>query len=352
MKGPWRTSREPESALRRLALLPLSAASRLVEGGARIHRFLYERGVLGGVAFPGHVLSVGGLSVGGSGKTPLAAWIAAALRDRGRRVALLSRGYGRRGREKVVVVSDGRFVRGRIESCGDEPMLLAGHAAGVPVLVGRDRSLADLRALSAFGSELLVLDDGFQHHRLKRRIDVVALDGGQGFGNRRLLPRGPLREPLRALRCADALAIVDGPLPREEESILDRYAPLAYRVAVRRRPVALHPLVRGAPAAASSIGGLQVGLLSGIARPESFRATVEGLGASVVAERIFPDHHRYRERDLFGLRRLAPLWITTEKDAIKILPSWVNDLDLFALILELDVDSPRSFLDWLESQLR
>ena len=120
MRAPWLASREPESALCQLALFPLAAASWLYGGGATLHRFMYERRWIEAATFPGHVLSVGGMSVGGSGKTPMAAWLAAALYDRGHRVALASRGYGRRARESVSVVSDGRYVRGRAEFEGDE----------------------------------------------------------------------------------------------------------------------------------------------------------------------------------------------------------------------------------------
>ena len=352
MRASWLASRESESALHKLALFPLTAASWLYAGGATLHRSMYKRGVLAAAKFPGHVLSVGGLSVGGSGKTPLAAWLASELYGRGRRVALASRGYGRRSRESVIVVSDGRYVRGRAETAGDEPMVLVAHAPGVPVLVGRNRALVGLRALSAFGTDLLVLDDGFQHHRLERSLDVVTVDGRRGFGNRRVLPRGPLREPLRTLRHADVIAIVDGPLPIEEEMILDQYAPLAYRLVVHRRAALLRPLSGGRETSPETLAGLKVGLLSGIAQPDAFRATVENLGAVVIAERHFPDHHRYTERDLIGLARDAPIWITTEKDATKILPSWIRNAEMLVLILDLEVDSHRPFLDWLESRLR
>lgn len=352
MQAPWLASREPEPALRQLALIPLTVASWLYAGGAILHRSMYERGILEGTKLSSHVLSVGGVLAGGSGKTPMAAWLASALYGRGRRVALASRGYGRRSRESVFVVSDGRHVQGRAESAGDEPMVLVAHAPGVPVLVGRDRALVGLRALSAFGTELLVLDDGFQHHRLKRNIDVVTVDGRQGFGNRRVLPRGPLREPLRALRHADVLAIVDGPLADGEEMILDQHAPLAYRLNVRRSAASLRPLSGGESTSPEALAGTKVGLLSGIARPDAFRATVENLGAVVIAERHFPDHHRYTERDLFGVARGARVWVTTEKDAAKILPSWIQGAEVLVLTLDLEVDSQRPFLDWLESRLR
>jgi tetraacyldisaccharide 4'-kinase len=117
----------------------------------------------------------------------------------------------------VEVVSDGRFVHGTRGHAGDEPMLLAAQAPGVPVLVGRDRGLVGLRAISAFGAEVIVLDDGFQHHRLHRDVDVLTFDGGLGLGNRRVLPRGPLRERSARSRARDAIGVVDGPLPERDE---------------------------------------------------------------------------------------------------------------------------------------
>jgi len=352
LRASWFAAPGSESVLRRLALFPLTAASWIYAGGAILHRSVYEREFVAGAAFPGHVLSVGGMLVGGSGKTPVAAWLAAALRDRGHRVAIASRGYGRRRGERVTVVSDGRYVHSRAELAGDEPMVLVAHAPGVPVLVGRNRALVGLRAFSTFGSELLVLDDGFQHHRLKRSLNIVTVDGRQGFGNRRVLPRGPLREPLRALSHADVIAIVDGPLESEDEAILEERAPLAYRLSVRRRAASLRPLSGGDALHPERLAGLKVGLLSGIARPDAFRATAEKLGAVVLAERIFPDHHRYTERDLFGLARDAPVWITTEKDAAKVLPSWIRGAETLVLTLDLEVELQQPFLDWLESRLR
>ena len=127
---------------------------------------------------PCRVISVGNLGVGGTGKTPTAAWLAAGLQRRGYRVVLASRGYARKGREPILTVSDGRFLHATVEQAGDEPFVLAAHAPGVPVLVGSDRALVGQRALSAHGAEILVLDDGFQHHRLERDLDVIVCDGG------------------------------------------------------------------------------------------------------------------------------------------------------------------------------
>jgi tetraacyldisaccharide 4'-kinase len=354
LRARWLEARA-ESRVRRAALLPLSFVAGVYGGLASAHRGLYARGILRPRRFAGHVVSVGNLLVGGTGKTPIAAWIAAELHRRGRKVVLASRGSGGRGRALVDVVSDGRFVRGRAEVVGDEPMLLAAKAAGVPVLVGRDRGVVALRALSAFGAEVVVLDDGFQHHRLARDLELVTFDGSLGFGNRRLLPRGPLRESLSVLRHADAIGVVDGPLPEEDVALVDRYAPLALRFAAERVPTRLRRLDgldgRGESAPAD-LSGRDVGMLAGIARPESLRGTLEGLGARVVTERLFRDHHRYCERDVRTLASDAPLWVTTEKDAVKITPSWVGAADVRVLEIQMAVTDPEPLVDWIEGRLR
>ena len=350
MRARWLEERR-ESLWRRAWLSPLVPPSWLVGGAARLRRRLYTNGPLPQRRFAGHVISVGNLVVGGTGKTPAAAWIAERLHARGRRVVLASRGYGGHPRDPVVVVSDGRYLRSFVETAGDEALILASHAPGVPVLIGRDRGLLGMRALSAFGAELLVLDDGFQHLGLHRDIDVVSVDGALGFGNRRILPRGPLREPLSALRAADAVAVVDGPLDPADAELLERWTPSAFRLIARRRPRGLRPLAGGPPGDPRQLDGVKVGLLAGIASPASLRHTLESLGAQRVAERVFPDHHRYRPRDLAGLAAETPVWVTTEKDAVKILPAWTRGADVRVLSIDLEVDDATRFLDWIEGSL-
>jgi len=345
----WFEEREP-GVLRRVALAPLVPLSWLYGVGALAARRLRGPRFRTPTRLSCRVVSVGNLVVGGSGKTPAAAWIAAQLRARGHKVALASRGYGRRGRELVTVVSDGRFVCSTADEAGDEPLLLAAHAPGVPVLVGPDRRVVGLRAIAAFGVDVLVLDDGLQHHRLARDVEVVAFDGS-GLGNGHLLPRGPLREPLSALRGADALLAVDGPLPLPDADAISAHAGRARWFSARRRPVSLRPLAGGAALPPQQLAGLCVGLLSGIARPASLRRSVEALGATVVAERSVPDHHRYHERDLRDLDA-ATLWITTEKDALKILPRWTHGVDVRVLVAALEVEGGDAFVDWLERTLR
>ena len=199
-----------ESLARRLALLPLDLLALVYGVGACAHRTAYTRGLFKPVQLSCRVVSVGNLVVGGSGKTPMAAWLAKVLHQRGHRVVLASRGYARRGRERVEVVSDGRFVSSTAEVAGDEPILLAAHAPGVPVLVGPDRDVVGMRAVSAFGAQILVLDDGFHHHRLARVR--AALDLGQVF----TLPRHRTTAP-SGQEPGYATARLRGPLPGKND---------------------------------------------------------------------------------------------------------------------------------------
>jgi tetraacyldisaccharide 4'-kinase len=351
VRRPWQSGRREARCLR-LALAPLVPLSWLYGSGARVHRRLFRMGVLPETRLPCRVLSVGSLVVGGAAKTPTAAWVAAQLRARGYEVVLASRGYGGRPRDRVQVVSDGRFVRRRVAEAGDEPLVLAARAPGVPVLVGRDRTQLGWRALSLFGADVLVLDDGFQHHRLHRDLDLVTLDAAFGLGNGWLLPRGPLREPLDSIRYADAIGVVDGALDPLDEAVLARWCPGARRFTARRRPLLLRPLEGGPGEAPDVLRGADVGVLAGLAQPASLRRTVESLGARVVAERLFPDHHRYRERDLEGLARETPRWITSEKDALKIAPHHVGAADVRVLVIGLEVEGAAELLDWIETRLR
>lgn len=267
---------------------------------------------------------------------------------------LASRGYGRVGGESVHVVSDGTSLRGEIAASGDEPMWLAARSPGVPVLVGPDRGLVGLRAVSVFDCDVLVLDDGFQHHRLERDLDLVALDGTFGLGNGRVLPRGPLREPVSALARVDAAIVLDPPLADGAEVVLHEVAPASERFNARRVSASLRPLGQAATRALDPLAllqGAEVGLLASIARPNSFRDTLESLGAKVVAQRTFRDHHRYRPQDLRGLAGLAPTWVTTEKDAPKLQPSWGKGVDVWVLSIDIQFERADPFLRWVESRL-
>jgi tetraacyldisaccharide 4'-kinase len=343
-----------KSLWRAAARFTFAPVSGLLGAGTLLHRALYARGVLHPKALPMRVVSAGSLVKGCESATLTAAWIANALHRRGHRVALAARGMGRarHGRDAVLVVSDGRYVKSRVELAGASAMILAAHSPGVPVLTGWDRFHVGVRAASAFGAEVLVLEDGFQCHPLERDVDVVAIDGQSGFGNRWLLPCGPLREPIRALRSAHAVGVIDGPLHGKDAGDLGRFGSGSFRFAAHRRPVSVRPLIGGAGDSPEVLNGAAVGLISGLARPTSLRNAVEQLGANVVTERNFRDHHRYGPRDVRYLYRNAPLWITTEKDAIRINPDWIGRADVRVLSIKLEVEQEGPLLDWLEASLR
>jgi len=349
----WFDERAPSPA-RRAALAPLTVASLGYGALAALHRAAYERGIARRTQLACRVVSVGSLVVGGSGKTPLAAWIAAQLHLRGRRVALATRGYGGAPREAVHVASDGARALEPVSVVGDEALLLAQLAPGVPVLVARARALAGARARADFGAETLVLDDGFQHHALARDVELVVF-GGDGLGCGAVLPRGPLREPLAALARAHAILTPGGAMPAHDGALVARAAPQAARFVVTRTPRELRAIgtrsPRAAPARASALAGREVGVLSALAHPRALRATVESLGGRVIAERSFPDHYRYRASDLSGLARQAPLWVTSEKDAVKLEPAWCAGADVRVLALDTEVAEPEKFLAWLETRL-
>jgi tetraacyldisaccharide 4'-kinase len=312
---------------RKLALAPLTPLSTLYGVASRGHRMLYRRGWRTPARLPAFVVSVGNLSVGGSGKTPTAAWLARELHARGRRVALLSRGVGGRRIREVNVVSDGAHLLLGPREVGDEPVWLSQAAPGVPVLAGRERSRLGLRAVSAFGSEILILDDGFQHHRVQRDLDLVCIDARLGLGNGYVLPRGPLREHAGALRYADALVVTRASSPQDCESIRgidDRHFDLdATRFCVGIAPVRLRALSDRRERPLTDLSSAPVGVLTAIARPDRLCADLERRGAIVTQVRAFADHHLYRRSDLERLPKDVH-WITTSKDAVKIPSGWLE----------------------------
>jgi len=351
VKAPgWLWERSNDS-LESLLLAPVGVASWVYGAGARLRRAARAVGLPRARRLDCCVISVGSPVVGGAGKTPTAAWIAARLHARGHAVALATRGHGGRRRRGVQVLADRTGLIGDPVGVGDEALVLCSHAPGVPVLVARDRWLAGLHAIATFDTRVLVLDDGLAHHRLTRDVELVTLDAAAGFGNGAVLPRGPLREPLGGIHRIDAVGVVDGTLVAEDERRVSAWAPAARRYAARRQPESVRALASDAMDPASSLDGLEVGVLCGVARPDGFVRTVAGTGARVVARRTLPDHHRYRETDLAGLTSEAKVWITSEKDAVKILPSWLRGLDLRVLRVELEVDDPAGLLDWLERRI-
>lgn len=325
-----------------LLLPPLVAAEAAFRAGAALRGLLYDRGVLPARRAAAPVISIGNLAVGGAGKTPVAIAVAERLVQRGRRVAVLSRGYGA-ARRDARLVSDGDRILLDATEAGDEPSLVARRLPGVRVLCGPSRAELGRRAVEELGADALLLDDGFQHRSLRRDLDVVVLDASNPFGNGRLLPAGPNREPPSALRRAGLVWLTR--VDQGEPAHLPALRLLA-REATGRDPVeSAHAPVdvtggtlRGG-LGPSALQGLRVLLLAGIARPASFRRTVEGMGAEVGAERLHPDHHRFTRSDLDEALRAAAasgcaVVVTTEKDAVRLEPAWAADPRLRVVRIE------------------
>jgi len=300
------------------------------------------------------VVSVGNLTVGGTGKTPMAIRVAGMLRDRGMRPAVLSRGYGGKSTAGVLVVSDGRQPLAGPDEAGDEPVLVARRLPGVPVLAGTKRAVTGRYARENFGADVLVLDDGFQHRWIRRDLDIVLLDSRRPLGNGFLLPRGPLREPPASLERAGIVV-----LTRSE----DRSDPLDGSLAglLAGRPV-LRTRIRptklvatdGTEMPLSHLAGRKAFAFAGIARPESFRQTLEGLGACLAGFRALPDHHRYGAENVRQIERAldesgADILVTTEKDGVKLSGLAAFSRRLFCLAIETEI---LEGADALETALR
>ncbi|RMF76341.1 MAG: tetraacyldisaccharide 4'-kinase, partial [Acidobacteria bacterium] len=300
----------------------------------------YDRGWLQAHDAGVPVGSVGNLTAGGTGKTPFVAWLAGELRRAGRTVAIVSRGHGGAPPAPVVVVEHDPARPGHAARvAGDEPAMLAAAGAADLVVVGRDR-VAAARLAAARGADVVVLDDGFQHRRLTRRLDIVLVDARDPFGGGRALPAGLLRESPAGLaradlcvltRAAPELAARDGwiepdRLPPEFAAQLARLGPAAPPVcAAALRPQALE-LPDGRCVAPDALAGRPVLLVSGIAGPQGFERTVAALGARIAAHLAWPDHHPFSPADARRIAEAlresgAELVVTTRKDRIR----WPQD---------------------------
>lgn len=304
---------------------------------------LYGGGVLKQQKLPRPVISVGNLTVGGTGKTPTVIFIARLLKNHGYRPAVLSRGYGGSASAPVNVVSDGNRTMMEWREAGDEPILIARAIPGIPVLTGTRRLLTGRAAVETFGADILILDDGFQHRSLFRDIDIVLLDAARPFGNGFLLPRGPLREHPDSLSRADIILRTGG---AENEEPLRRNSSLpSFRAIHKPQGLAAGGTKRIETAAALS--GQKVFAFAGIGSPEAFRRSLTELGAAVVGFRVFPDHHPYDLSDIENLRRLtaksgATLIVTTEKDGVRLVdfPDFLAELFMLRIAMEIIPEEP------------
>ena len=317
-------------ALLRGAALPYGTLLRLRAAG-------YRSGILRSHRLPVPVISVGNIVLGGTGKTPMVAWLAEQLIARGLRVAVLSRGYGGTAEGKTRIVCDGKALLSTPEEAGDEPCLLARKVPGLMVVIGPDRYRAGLLALAELKPDIFILDDGYQHLRLQRDLNILLLDAARPFANGRTIPAGFLREPAGAAERAD-LVVYTRCFPGQKVDLF----PGTPSCRTSHRLSGMVPLGGGAAAGFEVAKGARVAAFSGIANPAAFYALLEQEGVRLAATMDFPDHASYGENEIAAICRLkessgSTMLITTEKDAVKLAPfsdrlgaCYVTQLDLVA----------------------
>ncbi len=332
----------------RLLEVLLAPASGLYLLGSQLNRLSFKWMIRRTETLPAPVVSVGNLAVGGTGKTPFAAFLACGLKQRGLRPVLLSRGYGRQGKQKILSASDGEGFIGDPASVGDEPAILA-QKTGVPVMVSADRAAAGRAAWKRFSPDIFLLDDGFQHYRLARNLDIVLLDARRNVLRERLLPRGPLREPIRALRRAGMIVLTrwtDCPESRANYEVLTQEMGKSVFRTVHE-PVSIKSSSGGPPI--SRLRNLRVFAFSGLAGNRQFVESLRTLGVTLVGFKGFGDHHAYTRRDREQLTSMASragadCMVTTEKDLIKLNRLVNREFDPVALCIELKfVDDEADF---------
>jgi len=345
-----------ETAVRALALVCSKLFQVLIKG----RRFLYNVRILRDSTLGVQVIAIGNLTVGGTGKTPVVEKFARALRDEGRNVAILSRGY--RSRPPPIhqwllnkiflrddstpprVVSDGKALLLDSEMAGDEPYMLASNLRDVVVLVDKDRVKSGRYAIENFGCDTLLLDDGFQYWKLKgRRQDIVLIDRQQPFGNERLLPRGTLREPPSHLARANTIFITksDGDTGELRRRIA-QFNPLAGIIECIHHPLYLEDVFTGQRVGLDFLKGRKVASVSGIAQPDSFERSLVALGAELVYSKRFADHHRFKQQEVInainrGKKRQAEVIITTQKDAVRFPKIDRRDLPIYFMRVEIKI---------------
>ena len=334
--------------------------SKVFHVGINIRQWLYNMRIFRDKTLGVQVIAIGNLTVGGTGKTPVVEKFARELRDAGRNVAILSRGYRSKPKPFAVwffdkiffredqtpprVVSDGKSLLLDSDMAGDEPYMLASNLRDVVVLVDKDRVKSGRYAIEKFGCDTLVLDDGFQYWDLRgRRHDVVLIDRQQPFSNEHLLPRGTLREPPSHLARAQTIFITksDGKTAELRKRIEELNSEAAIIECIHS-PLYLEDIFTGERKALDLLQGKKVGSLSGIAQPESFEHSLVSLGAELVYSKRFADHHRFTQQEVLNAinrskKRQAEVIITTQKDAVRFPKIDRRDIPIYFMRVEIKI---------------
>jgi tetraacyldisaccharide 4'-kinase len=313
---------------------------------------LYRRGTFHSTRLDRPVISVGNITTGGTGKTPLVEWVARNLAAAGKKVCILTRGYGRDNPDRMVIVSDGHNVLATHSEAGDEPFLLATNLAGAAAVISSaDRIAAGNEAIKQFDTDCFVLDDGFQHLRLERDLNILTIDATNPWGGGHLLPYGRLRESLSGLSRADSIVVTRSDQANNIDDVrneIRRHAPNVPIFLSRMRTSRITPLQESSPALVAPVAAF-----CAIGNPRSFFNAIE---QQAVLQKAFPDHHRYSQRDVDSLieqsrRAGANSLVTTAKDAVK-LRSLTFSLPCYVLEIEPQIENADELIRLIRSVLR
>ncbi|MHB8138191.1 MAG: tetraacyldisaccharide 4'-kinase [Smithellaceae bacterium] len=319
---------------------------------------LYDRQILKSVKLPCPVISVGNITVGGTGKTPCVIGLAQMLQKRGFKSAVISRGYGGKSPKTVNIVSDGKSILLGVEDAGDEPLLIARSLPGVPVITGAKRKITGQAAIDRFGCDVLICDDAFQHRQIVRDIDIVLLDADKPLGNGHLLPRGRLREPVTSIHRASCLIITrsddTGTLQPDIARIAETSAIPIFRATHIFTEMVGPDEMRLPP---EEMRGKKVCAFCGIAKPASFKKLLLEAETDILSFIEFSDHYAYDHYDLEKLKKHfmtlgADYWITTEKDAMRLAayPDFLKTLCVLRMEMRIKPSEP-SFEHFITERL-
>ncbi|TKJ33593.1 tetraacyldisaccharide 4'-kinase [bacterium (candidate division B38) B3_B38] len=340
-----------------LLMLPLI---KLYQWFLEWRNWMWDRGLFTLRRLSGKVISIGNLTVGGTGKTPLTLYVARFLHQKGFRVAVLSRGYKREKKRALAVVSDGEKILSSPRYAGDEPYLIARNLPAVAVVVHPDRYRAGQWAEEKLGAEMYLLDDGFQHRRLWRDVDILLLDGNEIQPELHLFPRGRLREPLKGIRRADIIVITQSAPGQSHSPVLEaikRYNPTAPLFYSQRLLKGLFWVKGDRKVREPPFRTRRVVSLCAIAQPLYFEEDLRQLQLEIVRSFRFRDHHWYNQKEVNAVVSTArqlntEAVVTTEKDALRLSQLKLGDLPFLYLKIDIEIREQEEFQQTLMSKLR
>lgn len=321
-------------------LKPFSAIYSLV---VQIRLFLYKINILKQEKIDAYVISLGNITTGGTGKTPIVAEIANYLTSLGLKNAIISRGYaGKLSLKNTNIISDGDNIYFSADLSGEEPFWLAENCPKSVVITGKNRVKSAQKAIQDYNCKFIILDDGFQHLKMQRDLNIVVIDAQNVFGNGYTLPLGPLREPISQIKRSDVIIITDKFNSQEKADILKNELANKYKKPVVKgifKPDKIYNIKSNA-LLSSEIKNVIA--FCGIGQPKSFFNYIKEMGLNISEKIIFEDHHIYNEDDMIYLKKVLDnqknsVLLTTEKDAVK-LSMFLKDLDVYALKLKLEID--------------